>query len=123
MVDFLETVIYTGGLTNHEDAIESCHVSLDGSPDTKRMILLITDGMPSLPDTPLDAALNMASKVEREGTTIFPVMISSEGYSPTPNDVDYLEDLSSDNTFADVSDFFALYNLREKLASQIACGL
>jgi len=79
--------------------------------------------MPSLPDTPEDAALNMASKVEREGTTIFPVMISSKGYSLTPNDVEYLKDLSSDNTFADVSDFFALYNLQEKLASQIACGL
>ena len=68
--------------------------------------------MPSLPDTPEDAALNMASKVEREGTTIFPVMISSKGYSLTPNDVEYLKDLSSDNTFADVSDFFALYTLQ-----------
>ena len=42
MLDVLDNVIYTGGQTNHEDAIESCHFSLDGSRNTKRMILLIT---------------------------------------------------------------------------------
>ena len=41
MVGVLENVIYTGGQTNHEDAIESCHLSL-GSTDTKKMIVLIT---------------------------------------------------------------------------------
>ena len=100
-----------------------CDTLLAATDMTFLVCFIFEDGMPSLPDTPMDAALNMASRVEREGTTIFPVMISSEGYSPTPDDVDYLEDLSSDNTFADVSDFLALYNLREKLTSQIACGL
>jgi hypothetical protein len=111
---------YTGGLTNHESAIQTCQQTLPSFDDRKNFIMLITDGLSSVPEfDPEGAAEAAATEAKSDGSFIIPVFISPD------NDLSALEfmsRLSSDGIVFDVSDFDTLSSLQDKLIDQVSCS-
>ncbi|KAL7537993.1 hypothetical protein ACHAXR_008198 [Thalassiosira sp. AJA248-18] len=124
----LEDLTYTGGSTNHADAINACRTSLalaantpEGDGRRKSLILLITDGDPSEPEgTPLWDAQVAATQAKSEGAFIIPLHISQSS-SLVPETASYLQSISSDGLVFDVSEFAALGSLEDRLLAQISC--
>ena len=86
-LNVLEGLKYTGGLTNHGDAISVCQGVFD--PKKKNIIILITDGVSSRPQTcpistpsydnggPGDCGIIAANTAKAAGTLIRPVFITT----------------------------------------------
>ena len=121
--DALSTVqqlSYSGGVTNHAEAISSCRQSLSSSqiPGRKNFIMLITDGEPTAPENdPEGAATLAASQAKKDGMFIIPIFIS-QTYTYDP----FMSGLSSDGKVFDVTDFDGLLNLQEALVNQVSCS-
>jgi hypothetical protein len=121
--DALSTVnqlSYTGGVTNHAEAIASCRQSLSSSqiPGRKNFIMLITDGEPTAPENdPSGAATLAAAQAKNDGMFIIPIFIS-----PTYTYDPFMSALSSDGKVFDVTDFDGLLNLQEALVNQVSCS-
>lgn len=129
-LDVLDELTYTGGKTNHADAINSCRESLlsasNGQEDSKNLILLITDGDPSEPggkEAALVSAEEAAEEAKANGVSIIPVMIVPEIATSglNPDTVVYLKAISSDNSLFEVDSFDALRTLSGSLLEQISC--
>jgi len=123
-LEALDRLIYTGGKTNHADAINACRESIASSPlgnlDRTNTILLITDGAPSEPaGLPQDAAEEAADAAKADGVFIIPVYIVPKftAYIPSP----YLHGISSDGVVFDVDDFTILDSLRGSLLDTVSC--
>lgn len=73
----IDRLDYTGGRTNHADAIQMCQQVLPTWDDRKNFIMLITNGVPSEPGiNPEGAAEAAARAAKADGTFIIPVFIS-----------------------------------------------
>lgn len=121
-VKTLNKLKYSGGKTNMVGAINSCQSTLASSPpDRKNLMLLITDGAPSVPDTnaPLITA-NAATDAKNQGTFIIPILIESPT-SQYIQEVDFLRNnISSDgNVF--VADFDGLTEIQDTVFDQVTC--
>jgi len=113
---------YSGGKTNLAGAITSCQLTLDESPpDRKNLMLILTDGAPSVPEfNAQDVAATAAMNAQLKDTFIIPVFIE-EPNSPYEPEVSFLTDnISSDgNVF--VADFDGLDDLQDTLFEQVTC--
>ena len=91
-LNVLENLKYTGGFTNHGDAISFCQGVFD--PGQKNIIVLITDGVSTRPDDcpvstppwtysgaaaprPADCGITAANTAKAAGTLIRPVFIET----------------------------------------------
>jgi len=115
---------YTGGQTNLAGAISSCQLTLDQSPpDRKNLMLIITDGAPSVPQPIANAkgaATTAALNAKNQDTFIIPVLIEE----PNDNDQDevlFLKNNVSSDGKVFVSDFDGLKNLQDSLFEQVTC--
>ncbi|KAL7432869.1 hypothetical protein ACHAXM_003291 [Skeletonema potamos] len=111
---------YTGGVTNHAEAIASCRQSLSSSqfPGRKNFIMLVTDGEPTAPENdPSGAATLAAAQAKNDGIFIIPIFIS-----PTYTYDPFMSALSSDGKVFDVTDFDGLLNLQDDLVNQVSCS-
>ena len=126
-LDKLDNMVYTGGYTHHEAAIHLCHATFPpdsiGNEEIKNFILLVTDGIPTLPSptsNAQNAAINAASVIRDEGTLLLPVFIST---SNDDDQLDYMRQLSYDNERVfDINVFDELQGLIETITSQVLCG-
>mmetsp|Transcript_27314 Transcript_27314/g.50333 ORF Transcript_27314/g.50333 Transcript_27314/m.50333 type:complete len:355 (+) Transcript_27314:770-1834(+) len=112
----LDELTYSGGMTNHADAMTTCRGSLlsssssgggSGEDDRKNLILLITDGDPTEPKgSPRVDAEEAAAEAKAEGVFIIPVMIVPQIATAglNPETVAYLEEISSDGSVFEVTD-------------------
>lgn len=116
----IDQLDYTGGLTNHASAIQTCQESLPSFDDRKNFIMLITDGVSSEPGyDPEGAAESAALSAKADGTFIIPVFISPY------NDwsaLAFMRRLSSDGKVFDVTDFDSLNSLQGRLIDQVSCS-
>ena len=114
-------LVYTGGLTNHQAAINMCQGTFRSFPGRKNFILLVTDGVPSEPFADPEGAAEVAADAAKaEGTHIIPVFIAATG-----NDLQALEfmrRLSSDGEVFDVYDFSTLNSLQDRLLDEVSCA-
>jgi len=91
-LNVLENLRYTGGFTNHGDAISFCQGVFD--PGQKNIIVLITDGVSTRPEScpvstppwtynggtgggPADCGITAANTAKAAGTLIRPVFIET----------------------------------------------
>lgn len=125
-LDKLDNMVYTGGYTHHEAAIHLCHATFPpdsiGDEETKNFIVLVTDGIPTLPSpasNAQNAAINAASVIRDEGTLLLPVFIST---SNDEDQLDYMKELSYNERVFDINVFDELQGLIESLTSQVLCG-
>ncbi len=129
-LEALDGLEYSGGRTNHADAINSCQGSLttfSPAEDRKSLMILITDDDPSEPrdsleGSPIMAAEEAASQAKAEGLFIIPVMIVPQSSDLIP-ELEYLQRISSDRQVFDVSDFSVLSSLQETLLAQVSCQI
>ena len=111
-LDTLSELIYTGGWTDHSDALQSCASTLNG--DAQSFILLVTDGIHTQPANPQSAGIMSAADAKNDGHQILPVFISNT-YEREAHE--YMSTLSSDGRVWDVSDFAGLNQLIAGLTS------
>ncbi|KAK1735220.1 vWA domain-containing protein [Skeletonema marinoi] len=133
----IDQLYYTGGITNHAEAISECRRSLSASlafqqsaiatSDTtfvppKNIMVLITDGKPTTPDDdPLGAAMKQARKAREENEVfIIPVFISPRYDSDA---LSFMRGLSSNDKVFDVVDFESLKTLKDRLLEEVSCSL
>lgn len=120
-IDALDTMQFTGGSTDHADAIRQCQNSFDMSPDPNRQnfIMLITDGLPSTTYLyPEVVAEEEASYAKESGTFMIPIFIS-ENYDAYAGN--FMTSLSSNGQFFDVTGFQSLDTLKDELVQTISC--
>ena len=112
---------YTGGSTNLAGAINSCQSTLDDSPsDRKNLILILTDGAPTIPEFNAEEAATAAAKnAMNKDTFIIPVLIEDPRFQ-TP-EVKYLENNISSDGKVFVADFGGLGNLQDAVFEQVTC--
>jgi len=117
----LDSLAYTGGVTNHAAAISSCQQTLS-NPDTvqrKNVIILITDGNPTEPeDTAKEDAMAAAIQVKEAGSILIPVMLTRTSIDNST--IDYMTELSSDGLFFNTS-LSGLDSLEESILSEVMC--
>eukprot|EP00581_Thalassiosira_minuscula_P000463 CAMPEP_0183744364 /NCGR_PEP_ID=MMETSP0737-20130205/65691_1 /TAXON_ID=385413 /ORGANISM="Thalassiosira miniscula, Strain CCMP1093" /LENGTH=1442 /DNA_ID=CAMNT_0025980005 /DNA_START=145 /DNA_END=4473 /DNA_ORIENTATION=- len=120
----LNTLEYTGGMTNLAGAISSCQLTLNQSPpDRKNIMLIITDGAPSVPSSLIsaqNAARNEALDAENQDTFIIPVLIE-EPDENSQGEVDFLSNSISTDGKVFVSDFDGLQNIEQSVFDQVTC--
>ncbi|KAL9182252.1 hypothetical protein ACHAXT_012904 [Thalassiosira profunda] len=121
-LDALDDLVYTGGRTNHADAISACASTLRSNDgDTTDLILLITDSDPSLPEgAPQEAAEVAASEAKGEGMVIVPVVITEPNSTLSANQ-SYLQGISSDGKVFNVDGFGFLTDLQEDIVQHLSC--
>lgn len=120
-LEVMDKMAYSGGLTNHAAAISACQETLAQSPtgDRKNLLLLITDGDPSLPELAAkEAASQAAAEAKEAGTLIISVMISSLF---KPATLDYMREISSHGAVFNVSGFQDLASLQQSLLEEVSC--
>lgn len=120
----INRLTYSGVKTNLAGAIASCQQTLSQSPPgRKNLMLIITDGSPTIPERPVNAAENAATAAAATAkgldTFIIPVLIEEQ------NPLDRTFIFSRDNISSDgkvfVSDFQGLNDLQESLFEQVTC--
>ncbi|KAL7461116.1 hypothetical protein ACHAXS_001547 [Conticribra weissflogii] len=125
-VGMLDDLIYSGGLTNHADAISVCQQSFqsaDTNIDWRNVIVLITDGAPSQPeDREEEAALEASASAKTEGSYIIPIVVSSSLEISTNDLLTLMGEIASDNgNVLNVENFEGLDSLATSLLDQILC--
>lgn len=117
----IDRLDYTGGLTNHANAIQMCQGTLPSSGDRKNFIMLITDGISSAPFLdPEGEAEKAATSAKSDGTFIIPIFISP--YTNDWSELAFMSRLSSDGKVFDVTDFESLDGLQDRLVDQVSCS-
>lgn len=124
----IDELRYTGGITNHAEAIAACRQGLMGSlafqqssTPRKSIMMLITDGVPTTPENdPEGAALTEAMKAKEDGVFIIPVFISPR-YDA--NAFSFMSELSSarGGEVFDVVDYESLDTLKDRLLEEVSC--
>ncbi|KAL7544749.1 hypothetical protein ACHAWF_008108, partial [Thalassiosira exigua] len=119
VIKAIEKLDYSGGLTNHESAIETCQRSFDTIPGRKNFIMLVTDGEASTPSWNAEALAEQAAEVAKSGGTyIIPVFIST-GRIIDQSALEYMQRLGSAGTVFYVNDFDSLNDLQSELIDQV----
>lgn len=121
-IDALDKMQFTGGSTDHADAIRQCQSSFAMSPDPNRQnfIMMITDGLPSTTYLyPEIAAEEEASNAKLQGTFVIPVFIR-ESYDTYAEN--FMTSLSSDGQVYDVTGFQSLDTLKDELVETVLCS-
>ena len=121
-VKTLNKVRYSGGKTNMVGAINSCQNALLASPENrKNIIMLITDGAPSVPtkDAPLITEL-AATDVKNQGTFIVPILIEDPANQFIP-EVAFLKNRISSDGKVFVADFDGLGDIQDAVFDQVTC--
>lgn len=120
-VKTLSKLEYTGGKTNLAGAISSCQLTLENSPpDRRNLMLIITDGEPSIPaPDPKGSAVTAATSAKNQNTFIIPVFIEENSFQ-TPEATFLQNDISSDGKVF-VADFDGLTNLQDTVFEQVTC--
>jgi hypothetical protein len=121
-MDALDRMEFSGGATDHADAIRQCQASFDMSPDSNRQnfIMMITDGMPSTDYLNPDLAAEEEALYAKEaGTYIIPIFIS-ENYDTYADS--FMTSLSSDGNVFDVNGFESLGTLADALLDTVSCS-
>ena len=118
----LDNIQFTGGSTDHADAIRQCQNSFSTSdPNRQNFIMLITDGLPSTTYlNPESVAEEEAAFAKRDGTVIIPIFIA-ENYDAYAES--FMTSLSSDGQFFDVTGFQSLDTLKDRLVEQVSCSV
>merc|ERR1711957_75474 len=119
-IEEVERLVYSGGGTNHAVAITACQQSFAdfNEPDRENIILLITDGVATLPGgDPMQSAGIAADEAKKVGIHIVPVSV---GFKDQVQ-LDYLARLSSHGKVSDVGDFEELSSLVVDLVPRVAC--
>ena len=114
VIPFLNGLEYTGGFTNHAEALATCQQTLVSyvDPDRKNVILLITDGVATMPEVdPFGEAQSAAALVKNEGTYIRPVFIDGQNQQQ----LEYMSSLSSDGEVSEGNSFGELPALIQDL--------
>mmetsp|Transcript_15633 Transcript_15633/g.33294 ORF Transcript_15633/g.33294 Transcript_15633/m.33294 type:complete len:728 (+) Transcript_15633:224-2407(+) len=124
----LDDMIYSGGLTNHADAISVCQQSFqpaDTNNGWRNFIVLITDGAPSQPeDRGEEAALEASADVKADGSYIIPILVSSTLDATTNNLFALMEAIaSSDGNVLNVENFEELDSVVNILLDDITCEI
>jgi hypothetical protein len=124
----IDELRYTGGITNHAEAIAACRQGLMGSlafqqssTPRKSIMMLITDGVPTTPENdPEGAALTEAMQAKEDGVFIIPVFISPR-YDA--NAFSFMSELSSarGGEVFDVVDYESLDTLKDRLLEEVSC--
>lgn len=117
----MDNLAYSGGLTNHESAIQKCQSTFENSTDErKNTILLVTDGVSTKPFIdPTGKAEAAATSAKDEGTTIIPVFISTSS-DKEQEGLDLMSKLSSTDEVIAVDDFDGLASISESLVIEVA---
>lgn len=117
----LDNLAYSGGLTNHESAIQNCQSTFENSTaERKNIILLVTDGVSTKPFIdPTGKAEAAATSAKDEGTTIIPVFISTST-DKEQEGLDLMGKLSSTDEVVTVDDFDGLASISESLVIEVA---
>ena len=124
---------YSGGYTNHEQALAKCRETLPTGPDDPpAFILIVTDGVPTLygpdgsvdPDssiTPRTKALEVANIIKADGIRIETLYINP---STTVDEsiTNYMKALSSSPAYHGISQFSELSNIVTKVSAEIGCN-
>lgn len=119
-VKTLNQLKYTGGKTNLVGAIDSCQTTLANSPlDRTNLMLIITDGAPSVPEDPAAKATAAATDAKTAGTFIIPVLIEEPSYQTAEKR--FLENNISSDGQVFVADFDGLSSLQDVLFEQVTC--
>ena len=118
----LEGLDYTGGSTNTAAAFNECQSTFDSSAiRRKNFIIMITDGVPTVPgNNPSDDAEDAATRVKTTGTTIIPIFIQKVKNNDD-DALDLMDRFSSEGKYFDISDFDSLDLLQERLVDEVSC--
>ena len=122
----LDSIRFTGGTTDHADAIRQCQNSFSMSdPNKQNFIMLITDGLPSVTYpfpgiSPEIVAEEEAAIAKRDGTVIIPIFIADDYNAYAES---FMSSLSSDGQFFDVTGFQSLDTLKDRLVEQVSCSV
>lgn len=118
----INRLIYTGGKTNLAAAIDSCQQTLANSPpDRTNLLLIITDGAPSVPAfNAMGWAKTAADNAKIQDTFIIPVLIEESYWQFAPEKLFLENDISSDGKLF-VANFEGLVNLQDSLFEQVTC--
>mmetsp|Transcript_555 Transcript_555/g.964 ORF Transcript_555/g.964 Transcript_555/m.964 type:complete len:1315 (-) Transcript_555:115-4059(-) len=122
----LNGMLFSGGLTNHADAIRVCQESFqaaDKDSDLRNLIVLITDGAPTYPEYMAEEeALAAAIDAKSAGSYIIPVLISPIFNAFTNDRLEFMESIKSgEGDVLNVENFEGLDSLLESLLGQISC--
>ena len=117
----IKALKYSGGMTNLAGAIDACQSTLNSSPDDrKNLMLILTDGLPSIPeDDPGNAAIDAATNAMDKGTFIIPILL--EASSQNSPEADFLRDAISSDRNLFLADFDSLIGLKDTVFEQVTC--
>ena len=121
---------YSGGLTNHEQALIKCKETLPTGPDDPPgFILMVTDGVPSTHGTsgaldettlPRTKALEVANSIKADGIRVETLHINPS--APNNESTEYMKALSSHDAFHDIADFANLADIVTQVSAEIGCN-
>ncbi|EJK67196.1 hypothetical protein THAOC_11803, partial [Thalassiosira oceanica] len=118
-IDSVNGLVYTGGFTNHAEAIGRCRNALSGTPDHNKYMILITDGVSTRPrPSPVDSAIASADLAKGDDINIIPVFITTT----SSGGLNLMSTISSDGKVFNVTDFGSLEALEQELIEQVSCS-
>merc|ERR1712060_193956 len=115
-------ISYSGGMTNTEAALTSCHATLESS-NKRKYVVLVTDGVPTTSDRegePVHAALDAADELKMDDIFIITAFIDR-----TINDdsgKELMMQISSGDSLYNVADFDDLDTIVDSVAEPVLCG-
>ncbi|EJK53651.1 hypothetical protein THAOC_26866 [Thalassiosira oceanica] len=120
-IDSVNGLVYTGGFTNHDQAILRCREALSGTPaDRNKYMLVITDGVSTRPSqNPVDSAIASANLAKGDGINIIPVFITTT--SSGQEALDFMSTISSNGMVFSVTNFESLETLEQELVEEVSC--
>ena len=121
---------YSGGLTNHGQALIKCNETLPTGPDDPpAFILMVTDGVPTthgisggydLSTLPRTKALDVANALKADGIRVETLHINPS--SSNNESTEYMKALSSHDAFHDIADFANLADIIIQVSAEIGCN-
>ena len=121
---------YSGGLTNHEQALIKCKETLPTGPDDPPgFILMVTDGVPTTHGTsgaldettlPRTKALEAANAIKADGIRVATIHINPS--APNNESTEYMKALASHDAFHDIADFSNLADIVTQVSAEIGCN-
>jgi len=115
-------ISYTGGMTNTEAALTSCHETLENS-NKKKYVVLVTDGVPTTSDRegePVHAALDAADDLKMDD--IFIITAFTEHTINDDSGKELMMQISSGDSLYNVADFDDLETIVDAVAEPVLCG-
>ncbi|EJK53369.1 hypothetical protein THAOC_27211, partial [Thalassiosira oceanica] len=120
-IDSVNGLDYTGGFTNHAEAIDRCREALSStSLGSNKYMLVITDAVSTRPSQdPVGSAIASADLAKGDDINIIPVFVMFPGQD---SGLDFMSTISSDGNVFNVTDFESLEFLEQDLIEQVSCS-